>query len=62
MSPAAKSGINKGRLSEDEAFCEWLASVIVPRTWRSLYNVLGELDYGEELSEQIESYLSGERQ
>jgi hypothetical protein len=39
----------------------WLYSEMFPQTWRSLYYVLGELDYGEELSEQIESYLLGKR-
>jgi hypothetical protein len=59
MSPTAKSGINKS-LREDEEFFDWLSSVIVPQTWQSLYQVLERLDYGEELSEQIESFLSGE--
>jgi hypothetical protein len=59
MSPTAKSGINKS-LREDEEFFAWLSSLIVPQTWQSLYHVLGRLDYGEELSEQIGSFLSGE--
>jgi hypothetical protein len=59
MSPTTRSGINKSR-REDGEFSDWLCSVIVPRTWQSLYLVLGKLDYGEELSEQIESYLLGE--
>jgi hypothetical protein len=58
MSPAARSGINKS--PEDEEFFGWLSSVLVPRTWQSLYHVLGRLHYGEELSEQIGSFLSGE--
>jgi hypothetical protein len=59
MSPAARSGINKSRM-EDREFFDWLSSVVVPKTWQSLYHVLGRLDYGEELSEQIGSFLSGE--
>ena len=45
---------------EKEDFFKWLSSKIVPRTWRSLYNVLGKLDYGKELSERIKSYLLSE--
>jgi hypothetical protein len=59
MSPAARSGINKSP-EEDGEFFYWISSVIVPQTWQSLYHVLGRLDYGEELSEQIGSFLSGE--
>ena len=51
------SGV-ESRINEDLP-C-WLSNKIVPGTWHSLYNVLGELDYGEELSRQIESYLTGE--
>jgi hypothetical protein len=58
--PTAKSGIYKS-LREDMKKFDWLSSVIFPQTWRSLYHVLGKLDYGEELSEQIESYLLGKR-
>ena len=43
-----------------EIFLIGFQTRLVPRTWRSLYNVLGELDYGKELSQQIESYLCGE--
>jgi hypothetical protein len=59
MSPAARSWIIKSH-REDEEFFDWLSSVIVPQTWQSLYQVLGRLDYGEELGEQIGSFLSGE--
>jgi hypothetical protein len=60
MSSAARSGINKSR-EEDVEFLQWLSAVIVPQTWQSLYHVLERLDYGEELSEQIEYFLSGEK-
>ena len=53
-----ESGIDK--VLHEGDFSDWLSNKIVPRTWRSLYNVLRELDYGEELSQQIESYLCGE--
>ena len=56
--PYTKSGIDK--VLHEGDFSDWLSNKIVPRTWRSLYNVLGELYYGEELSQQIESYLCGE--
>jgi hypothetical protein len=58
MSSAARSGIDKSRKEEVE-FLQQLSAVIVPQTWQSLYHVLGKLDYGEELSEQIEYFLSG---
>ena len=45
---------------EKQEFFQWLSSKVVPRTWRSLYNVLGKLDYGMELSEQIKCHLISE--
>ena len=46
--------------SDSEVLEEWLSGGIsstLPPTWRSLYEVLRELDM-EELSQQIEEYLS----
>lgn len=45
---------------QDVEFSHWLSENIVPRTCESLYSVLEDLDYGKELSERIESYLSGD--